>query len=103
MEPYPTGQFGLIDDPDCQFDKGSVWTQTLTRCDSPELLLTLDVNVYVDQQPLIESAGGHSPPAVPPPDVPLPDVSLPDVPPPDVPLPDVPLPEARPDGSEGEG
>jgi hypothetical protein len=44
-------------------------------------------DVDVDQQLLIESAGGDS---------------LPDVPLPNVPLPDVPLPEARPDGSVGE-
>jgi hypothetical protein len=44
-------------------------------------------DVDVDQQLLIESAGGDS---------------LPDVPLPDVPLPDVTLPEARPDGSVGE-
>ena len=51
----------------------------------------------VDQQLLIESAGGDSLPDVPLPDVPLPDVSLPDVP-----LANVPLPEPRPDGSVGE-
>jgi len=44
-------------------------------------------DVDVDQQLLIESAGGDS---------------LPDVPLPNVPLPDVPLPEACPDGSVGE-
>ena len=55
----------------------------------------LDVN----QQLLIESAGGNSLSNVPLPDVPLPDGPLPDVPLPDVPLPDVPLPETRPDGS----
>jgi hypothetical protein len=48
--------------------------------------------VDVDQQLLIESAGGDS----------LPDVILPDVTLPDVHLPDVPLPEAHPDGSVGE-
>jgi len=41
MEPYPSGQFGLIYDPDRQFRNGSVWTWILTRSDSPELLLTL--------------------------------------------------------------
>jgi len=46
----------------------------------------------VNQQLLIESAGGDS----------LSDVPLPDVPLPDVPLPDVPLPEVRSDGSVGE-
>ena len=56
---------------------------------------TSDVNV--NQQLLIQSAGGDSLS-----DVPLPDVPLPDVPLPDVPLPDVPLPEVRPDGSVGE-
>jgi hypothetical protein len=54
-------------------------------------------DVDVDQQLLIESAGGDSLP-----DFPLPNVPLPDVPLPDVPLPDVPLPEARPAGSVGE-
>ena len=43
MEPYPSGQFGFIDDPDCQFGNGSVWTRTRTRSDGPELLLTLVV------------------------------------------------------------
>jgi len=57
----------------------------------------VDVDVDVDQQLLIESAGGDSLPDVPLPDVPLPDVSLPDVP-----LANVPLPEPRPDGSVGE-
>jgi hypothetical protein len=63
---------------------------------------TSDVNV--DQQLLIESAGGASLPDVPLPAVSLPDVPLPDVPHPDVPLPDVrlhavPPPVARPDVS----
>jgi len=49
-------------------------------------------DVDVDQQLLIESAGGDSLPDVPPPDVPLPDV----------PLPHVPHPAALPDGSVGE-
>ena len=62
--------------------------------------ITSDVDV--NQQLLIESAGGNSLSDVSLPDVPLPDVPLPDVPLPDVPLPDVPLPEARPDGSVGE-
>jgi hypothetical protein len=30
MEPYLSGKFGIIDDPDCQFGKGSVWTRTRT-------------------------------------------------------------------------
>jgi len=51
---------------------------------------TLDVDV--NQQLLIISAGGDS----------LSDVSLPAVPLPDLPLPDLPLPEARPDGSVGD-
>ena len=41
MEPYPSVQFGIIDDQDRQFRSGSVWTRTLTRSDGPELLLTL--------------------------------------------------------------
>jgi len=43
MEPYPSGQFGFIDDPDRQFRNGSVWTRTRTRSDGPEPLLTLQV------------------------------------------------------------
>jgi hypothetical protein len=39
MEPYPGGQFALIDDPNCQFGNGSVWTRT--QSDGPEPLLTL--------------------------------------------------------------
>ena len=60
---------------------------------------TLDMDV--DQQLLMESAGGNSLADVPFPDVTLPNVRLPDVPFPGVPLPDVPLPEARPDRSVG--
>jgi len=41
MEPYLSGQFGFMDDPDRQFGNISVWTLTLTRSDSPEPLLTL--------------------------------------------------------------
>ena len=41
MEPYPSGQFGFIDDPDRQFGNDSVWTRTRTRRDGPEPLLTL--------------------------------------------------------------
>jgi hypothetical protein len=41
MEPYPSGQFGFIDDPDRQFGNGSVWTRTWTRSDGLEPLLTL--------------------------------------------------------------
>ena len=41
MEPYPSGQFRFIDDPDRQFGNGSVWTRTRTRSDGPEPLLTL--------------------------------------------------------------
>jgi len=59
-------------------------------------------DVDVDQQLLIESAGGNNLPDIPLPDVSLPDVPVPDVPLPDVPLPDVPLPEASPDGLVGE-
>jgi hypothetical protein len=28
MKPYPSGQFGLIDNLDCQLGNGSVWTRT---------------------------------------------------------------------------
>jgi len=42
MEPYLSGQFGFIDDPDRQFGNGSVWTQTQNQSDGPEPLLTLD-------------------------------------------------------------
>jgi hypothetical protein len=52
----------------------------------------VNVNVDVDQQLLIESAGGNS----------LPDLPLPAVPFPNVPLPNVPPPEALPDGWVGE-
>jgi len=41
MEPYPSGQFVFIDDPDRQLGNGSVWTRTRTQSDGPELLLTL--------------------------------------------------------------
>ena len=41
MEPYPSGQFGFIDDPDRQSGNGAVQTRTWTRSDSPEPLLTL--------------------------------------------------------------
>jgi hypothetical protein len=41
MEPYPSGQFGFVDDPDRQFGNCSVWTRTRTRSDGPEPLLTL--------------------------------------------------------------
>ena len=41
MEPYPSGQFRFLDNPDLQFGNGSVWTQTWTRSDGPEPLITL--------------------------------------------------------------
>ena len=41
MEPYPSGQFGFIDDPYRQFGNGSVWIRTRTRSDGPEPLLIL--------------------------------------------------------------
>jgi len=41
MEPYPSGQFAFIDDPDRQYGKGSVWTRTQTQSEGPEPLLTL--------------------------------------------------------------
>ena len=77
----------------------------------------------MDQQLLIESAGGDSltddplpnatlpddplpydpTPNVPLPNIPLPNVPLPNVPLPNVPLPNVPLPEASLDGSISQG
>jgi hypothetical protein len=60
------------------------------------------LDVDVNQQLLIESAGGDSLSVIPHPNVPLPDVPLPDVPLPDLPPADVPLTEVRPDGSVGE-
>jgi hypothetical protein len=41
FEPYPSGQFGYIDDLDHQFGNSSVWTRTRTRSDGLEPLLTL--------------------------------------------------------------
>jgi hypothetical protein len=38
-----SGQFGSIDDPDPQFGNGLVWTQTQTRSDESEPLLTLPI------------------------------------------------------------
>jgi hypothetical protein len=46
MEPYPSGQFGFINDQDRQFGNCSVWTQTRTRSDGPEPLLTLEVTLH---------------------------------------------------------
>jgi len=37
---YPSGRFGCLDDPDCQFGNCSIWTLTRTRSESPELVLT---------------------------------------------------------------
>jgi hypothetical protein len=57
----------------------------------------VDVDMDVNQQLLIEWAGGDSLPDLLLPDVPLPDVSLRDVP-----LPDIPLQEVCLGGSVGE-
>jgi len=70
---------------------------TLREPDAAGNSSVVDVVVDVDQQLLIESAGGDSLP-----DVHLRDDSLPDDPPLNDPLPDVPLPEARTDGSVSE-
>jgi hypothetical protein len=40
FEPYPSWEFGLINNPDCQFDNSSVWTRTRIWSDGPELSLT---------------------------------------------------------------
>jgi len=45
MEPYPSGQFGLIDHQDRQFGNGSVWTRTRTRSDGLDPFLTLAVGL----------------------------------------------------------
>jgi hypothetical protein len=47
MEPYPSGQFGLIDDRDRQLGNGSVSTRARTRSDGPQPLLTLVRGVRV--------------------------------------------------------
>jgi len=49
MEPYPSGQFEFIDDPDRQFGKGLVWTLTRTQSDGPEPSLTLLLSVQNEQ------------------------------------------------------
>jgi len=41
MEPYPSGQFGFIDDPDRRFGNSLVCTRTRTASDGPEGLRTL--------------------------------------------------------------
>jgi len=41
MKPYPSGQFGFIDDPERQLGNSSVLTRTQTRSDGPEPLLTI--------------------------------------------------------------
>ena len=43
MEPYPSGQFGFIDNPDRQFRNGSVWTRIRIRSDGPKPLLTVAI------------------------------------------------------------
>jgi len=45
MERYPSGQFGFIDDHDCQCGNGSVWTRARTRSDGPEPWLTLNIAI----------------------------------------------------------
>jgi hypothetical protein len=41
IEPYPSGRYRCIDDQDCHFGTGSVWTRTRTQSDDPEPLLTV--------------------------------------------------------------
>jgi len=41
MEPYPSVQFGFTENPDGQCGNCSVWTQTRSRSDGPEPLLTV--------------------------------------------------------------
>jgi len=57
MEPYPSRQFGFIDDPDRQVGNGLVWTRTRTRSDGPEPLLTLTAGLL---QPGSKVDAGHS-------------------------------------------
>jgi hypothetical protein len=45
IKPYTSWWFGWIDNPDCQFGNGSVWTWTWTRSHDPEPLLTLGIHV----------------------------------------------------------
>jgi hypothetical protein len=45
IAPYPSGEFGFIDDPDRQVGNGSVWARTWTRSDGPEPLLTLHIDL----------------------------------------------------------
>jgi len=47
MEPYPSRQFGFIDNPDRQFGNCSVCSRTRTRSDGPEPLLTLIEYVHI--------------------------------------------------------
>ena len=49
MEPYMSGQFVVIDDPDRHFGHSSVWTRTWTQCDGPEPLLTLQLSNAVEK------------------------------------------------------
>jgi hypothetical protein len=44
MEPYLSGKFGFIDNPDREFVNCSVWTQTRPRSDGPEPLLILTMH-----------------------------------------------------------
>jgi hypothetical protein len=59
MEPYPSGQFGFIDDPDCSIGNSSVSTRTRTLSDGPEPLLTLPILndlgvIYIVKQELLD-------------------------------------------------
>jgi len=53
LKPYPSRQFGFIDNPDHRFGTGSVSTRTRTRSDGPEQLLTLDIAHAVFLQLLV--------------------------------------------------
>jgi len=46
IKPYPSGEFGFIDNQNCQIGNRTVWTQTRTRNAGPEPLLTL-VNIVL--------------------------------------------------------
>jgi len=60
MEPYPSGQFGFVDDPDRQFGNSSVWTRTRTRSDGPEPLLTLVTECHFEKHPLHQQPLNHN-------------------------------------------
>ena len=51
MEPYPSEQFGFIDDQDRQFGNSFVLTRIPTQSDGPEPLLTLACTLFLSGRP----------------------------------------------------